>query len=145
MEEEVREWIKKKMESNALKKDVKDLEEIKEQTSSQTSAEKAPPATEEKLSDEPAEQKTIGELSISQAPVQIAQPVPEPEKEDVPLEKPEEEKKQFPPSQSQLNTMADYPSKPSLFSIKSKILLVMIVAMVAFLLFFYFYIRPMFI
>lgn len=140
MDEEVRNWIRKK------KKE--ELEGMKEQAVSESSSQ-LPTAqtepTEEKTSEpiepepQPIEQKTAAEVTQSTAPQKSPEATVPLDNE--PEETPKEE--QHPPPQADSNTMkTEYPSKSPLLTKKSKILLILITIFISVLVFVYFYLIP---
>jgi hypothetical protein len=163
MDEEVREWVKKKMEEiDALKNDLKALEEMKEQTLPKAPLEKIPeteamakpieeqlPLTveEEAITAQPIEQTPDFEMpAIQQTPAQAEQPILSAQPLEMPAaEKPKEQLPQtLSITESQFSKMErQYGPKPPLLSQKSKVLLAINIALIAVALFFYFYILPM--
>lgn len=146
MEEEIRNWIRKK---------TKEIEEsgggfeqpevVKEQAISKDSSEKseARPTEDQtskpvELEQQPVEQKTAAEITQSASiPKSSEATIPENEPEEIP------EEDQYPPSQPNLSTMkTEYPSKPSLLTKKAKILIVLIAISVAFFIFMFLYVIP---
>ena len=131
MDEEIRDWIKKKKkeieglevgsENPPEKSPNTEIQPAEDKTSEPVKVEQPQPAEVEKV--QPIEQKTAAETTQSIVP-------PKSSETAIPLEyKPEEapEEDQYQPPRTDLNDIESRPSKPPLLTRKSKVLLALIV------------------
>jgi ribosome-binding ATPase YchF (GTP1/OBG family) len=147
MDEDVKKWVKKKMQDiDALKSDIKTLDEMKAQAPTETTQpteEKISLAAEEQTSETIEEKPFVEMPNASESSFQTDQPVL-----SAPVETPAAEETEAPPTlsltETQFSTMkSQYPPKHSLISKKVKFLIGINVALIAAFLLLYFFIIPM--